>query len=107
MRMDHHLCLNSSQSGLNRSLNQADTTQFASIGPVGRRVFCPVPYENFLRRPDLTPLSGMPHKEPGDCFSPENSNFGLSIQIFDSKGIHLFHRRCRHSLRTAHVATSS
>lgn len=37
-----------------------------------------------------TPLSVTPDKARADCFDLENSNFRLSIQIINSKGIHLF-----------------
>jgi hypothetical protein len=60
-------------------------------------VFAAANDEIFFTRADLTPLSATPCKAPDDCFNPENSNFGLWIQIFDSKGIHLFHRRYRYT----------
>jgi hypothetical protein len=54
----------------------------------------------------MTPLFPMPGNAFGHCFSLKKSNFGLSIQIFDSKGIHLRHQRCEHT-GLVPVATSS
>jgi hypothetical protein len=45
-----------------------------------------------------TPLLSKADKGLTDYFGLKNTHFGLSAQIFDSKGIHLFHRCCRQAL---------